>query len=77
LKKRTQALPADRKKPRPLKSSVRWSKILKKQISISTNLPPLYGLLNHELPEGVSIASSPPMERRGVPGWDVVVNFDI
>jgi hypothetical protein len=50
---------------------------MKKQISITTNLLPLYGLLNNELPEGVSIISTPPREGRGGPGWDVTVNIDI
>ena len=50
---------------------------MKKQISITTNFSPLYGLLNNELPDGVSIISVPPIERRGGPGWDVAVNIDI
>jgi len=56
---------------------VRLSKTMEKQISITTNLSPLYGLLNSELPEGVLIVSEPPIERRGGPGWDIAINIDI
>jgi len=50
---------------------------MEKQISITTNLSPLYSLLNSDLPEGVLIVSEPPIERKGGPGWDVAINIDI
>lgn len=50
---------------------------MKKQISITTNLSPLYSVLNSELPDGVLVVSEPPVERRGSVGWDVAINIDI
>lgn len=46
-------------------------------VSINTNLPPLYGFLNSELPEGVKIISEPPLEQRGGPDWNIDVSIDI
>ena len=46
-------------------------------VLVNTNLPPLYGLLNSELPEGVIIVSAPPIERRGGPEWNIDVSIDI
>lgn len=50
---------------------------MKKQLSITTDFIHLHGLLNSEIPEGVSIVSAPPIETRGDPGFGVSVNIDI
>ncbi len=48
---------------------------MRKQITITTNNPLLYGFLNADTPIGVKIISEPPTERRGV-DFGVVINID-
>jgi hypothetical protein len=49
---------------------------MNRRITISTTEPALYMFLKADLPEGVTIISVPPIERRSI-DWNISVNINI
>jgi hypothetical protein len=47
-----------------------------KKISLMTNIPALYGLLNADLPNGVAIISKRPIEKKDV-SFDVIIKITL